>query len=489
MPQTPWLTNRLYRETVKVYGETDDLQHRELTVGKSTKAVLLYCDGSVDSGTLSREVIFPLSALGDTDVSAEELETYLIKTCCTLSVRQGEKEEVLQALSYGNAILYPDKSDLAWILDARPKTARAISEPSSENITKGAKDCLNEQVKVNVSLLRKRLSTPDFQVKNLSIGRRSMTSISIVSLRGIVNPDVLSFAEERLRNLDIDCICSLGVIEEALRDGDGIFPQTLSVERPDRICSFLNEGCVAILIDGFPFAIIGPVSILHHMSTADDYSRHHIFAGAIRILRYFLLIIALLLPAFYVSVATYHQEMLPTKLASTIIRTRLDVPFNDLIETVVLLVAFEILLEAGLRIPQNIGQTVSIVGGLIVGEAAVNAKLISPIVVIIVAISVIATFTLPDQDFSNAVRLSRLLLCLVSSVLGLAGMSLGAVCLTVSLCSSRSFGISYMAPLSFTSPGTKDTFFRRPFSRDLKRPAFVGAKNQIRRKDRKENSP
>lgn len=486
MPLTPWIGNRMYREIIKIYGESSDFQIRELLIGGQTKAVLLYCDGSVDSAAISLEILFPLTSSLLSNCPPERLAEQITRCCYTLSVRKGEKKEALEALSYGNAILLIDTTDDALILEARPKISRAITEPTSENITKGAKDCLTEQLKTNLSLLRKRLTTPDLQVKSLTVGRRSATTVCLVSLRGIVDPDVLRFAEERLSELDIDCVCSLGVLEETLRDGDGLFPQTLSVERPDRICAHLNEGCVAILTDGFPFALIGPVSLLHHMSTADDYSRHHIFASSIRILRYFLLIVALLLPAFYISVSTYHQEMLPTKLAATIIRTRLDVPFNDLIETIVLLIAFEILLEAGLRIPKNIGQTVSIVGGLIVGEAAVNAKLISPIVVIVVAVSVIATFTIPDQDFSNAVRLSRLFLCFIGAILGLAGMTLGMIGLTIYLCASRSFGVPYMAPLSFTSPNTKDTFRRQPFSHDLQRPAFLGVRNKIRRNNNSE---
>lgn len=481
MSLNPWLGNPLYLEIVKEYSSSDDFTIRTLLLFGEIEGVLLFCDGSVDSASVSAEILFPLTSHRLKGDSPDQLFKQISNCCCSITVQQGGKQKAIEAVAYGNIVLLADGHDKAIILEARPKTIRAITEPSSENITKGAKDGLNEQLKTNLSLIRKRLSTPDLQVKTFTVGQRSATDISLISLRGVVNPDCLRFVTERLEGLCVDCITSLGVVEEALREGDGLFPQTLSLERPDRICAHINEGCVAILVDGFPYALVGPVSILHHMATADDYARHHMVASAIRIMRYVLLLIALMLPPFYISISTYHQEMLPTKLAATIIRTRLDVPFNDLIETIVLLFAFEILVEAGLRIPKNIGQTVSIVGGLIVGEAAVNAKLISPVVVIVVALAVIATFTIPDQDFSNAVRLSRLVLCLLSSLLGLAGMTLGMIILTLYLFSSRSFGVPYMAPLSHTSPGTRDTFRRQPFSRDLERPAFLGVRDAVRR--------
>lgn len=475
--------NPLYRAVWEACRKSADFQKKDFKIAGKYDASLLFFDGSADSSSLVREVVCPLSMLNFLP-GGVDLPDQVAKACFTLSAFLCEESEtILEKLAYGNAVLFVGQQAVGIVLEARPKSGRSISEPTSENVTKGGKDCLTEQIKQNVSLIRRRLINPALTVDKCVVGRQSSTAIYLVFLDGICNPDCVALAKERINALDIDCVASIGVIEEALKEGGCLFPQVVCTERPDRVCAYLNEGCVAVLIDGFPFVLLAPVTILHHLSTADDYARHPVTASVIRILRYFLLLVALILPGFYISVAVFHQEMLPSKLANSIIRTRLSVPFNDLIEILVLLVAFEILVEAGLRMPRNIGQTVSIVGGLIVGDAAVNAQIISPVVVIVVAIAVIATYTIPDQDFSNAVRLCRFLICLVCSVLGLAGLSFSMIALNCYLCASRSLGVPYMAPLTGTSPPTKDTFCRLAFREDVKRPAYLGTKNKVRRKE------
>lgn len=486
MSLSPLLCNSLYKDLVKSCKNNGDLIIKHILIGGKTPAALLFTDGAVDSLTLSEQVVKQLCSPVFEDCPSHKMTDMIISCTSALNCeRTFDIEKLKEKLSFGHGVLIHGKCREAVIFEARPKTVRSVSEPTSENITKGAKDCFTEQIKINLALIRNRLKTPSLQTEMIAVGKQSSTAVALVSIDGTVNPDCLKLARKRLKSLNIDSVDSIGVLEEALRDEDCLFPQNLVTERPDRACAHINEGCIAIIADGFPFVIIAPVSILHHLSTADDYTRHHLTASAIRIMRYFLMIVALILPGFYISVATYHQEMLPSLLATSIIRTRQSVPFNDIIETFVLLIAFEILVEAGLRMPKNIGQTVSIVGGLIVGDAAVNAQLISPVVVIIVAISVIATYTIPDQDFSSAIRLLRLILCTVCSFLGLAGLSLGFAAITVYICSSRSLGVPYMAPVTVTSPPTQDSFMRKEFSKDLERPQFLGTKNPVRRKDTK----
>lgn len=482
MSISPLVSNSLYRNIVKACSADSDFTVKKLLIGGKFEAALLFLDGCVDSASLSEQVVKPLCGKIFENADESVLPDMIMGRNFSLTVQRcSDAEKIMQKLSFGNAALIVGRLREAFVFEARPKTFRAVGEPSSENITKGAKDCFTEQSKVNVSLIRNRLTNPNLRAESVTVGRQSATTVYLVSIDGIVNPDCLEDARRRISSLDVDCVSSLGVIEEALKEGDCIFPQVLVTERPDRVCAHINEGCVAVITDGFPFVLLAPVSILHHLSTAEDYSRHHISASVIRVMRYILLIIAFVLPGFYISVATYHQEMLPSQLAASIMRTRLSVPFNDLIEVLILLIAFEILSEAGLRMPQNIGQTVSIVGGLIVGDAAVNAKLISPVVIIIVALSVIATYTIPDQDLSNAVRICRFILCLICSVFGLVGLSLGGAAVLVYMCASRSLGVPYMAPLSATSPSTMDTFRRRRFSDDVQRPQFLGVQNKIRR--------
>ena len=485
MTDQKFIFNDIYREVINNYKQNSDFQSKEFIISGKYPSLLVFLDGSVDSEGLSKEVVKPLSEQSINYEDKEEITQTVSKYLFSLSVDVcDDKDTAVKKLAFGNALLFIDRCKTALIIEAMPKNTRAVSEPTSENVTKGSKDCFTERAKVNLSLIRSRLINPDLQIERTVVGKQSSTSIYFASINGIVNPDCLKTAHERIEKLDIDCVSSLGVLEEALRDNNSLFPQTLSTERPDRACAHLNEGCIVIIADGFPFVLIAPVSIVHHMSTADDYSRHYVAASLIRIMRYFLLINALILPGFYVAVATFHQEMLPSKLAASIIRTRMSVPFNDYIEVVVLLFAFEVLAEAGLRMPQNIGQTVSIVGGLIVGDAAVNAKIISPIVVIVVALSMVATYTIPDQDLSNAVRICRFILCFFCYILGLAGLTFGIIGIVTSLCSNRSLNVPYMSPLLRTSPPTRDALIRNKFENNTIRPQFLGTENGIRRKNK-----
>ena len=455
-----------------------------MLIGGKYPSALLFLDGSVNSDELAEHAVKPLCGMAFKNITLSELKEAILSNTFSLNVSACLScDEAIKKIAYGNAVLAVCGLDVAFVFEAMPKNVRSVSEPTSENVTKGSKDCFCERAKTNISLIRARLTNPLLKTQKCTIGRQSATDIYFMSVDTVVNPDCLNIARKRIESLDIDCVGSLGVIEEALRENDCLFPQTLFTERPDRVCAFLNEGCIAIIVNGFPFVLIAPVSIVHHLSTADDYSRHHVAASAIRIMRYILLINALILPGFYIAVATFHQEMLPGELASSIIRSRMSVPFNDFVETMVLLLAFEVLAEAGLRMPRNIGQTVSIVGGLIVGDAAVNAKIISPIVVIVVAMSMVATYTIPDQDFSNAVRLCRLLLSVACAIFGLSGLTFGVICIIINLCSSRSLGVPYMAPLLNTSPPTKDTVLRKKFSDNLLRPQFLGGKNAVRRRN------
>jgi spore germination protein KA len=280
-----------------------------------------------------------------------------------------------------------------------------------------------------------------------------------------VDPDILDKVTKRLESLETLAVKSTGIIEEKIIDHKySLFPQTIYTERPDKLCASMIEGKIGIIIDGFPLAYIVPVSFSMLYQSGEDYSQNYMQGTIVRIIRYLASFISLVLPGFYISIITFHHEMIPTNLMVSIIRSKESVPFNSLLEMLFMLIAFEILIESGIRIPKTIGQAISIIGGLVVGDAAVSAKFVSPAVVVVIAITGICGFIIPNYDLSNTFRILRLTLLVVSSFFGLYGLSIGVVLTIYYLCTLSSFTVPYMEHLR-SREGKKtlsDGFFRLP---------------------------
>ncbi len=480
--------DRIFKEIEEKLGESDDFTQKPLNIGM-VKSKLLFFDGSVDTSYLSEFVIHPLlSPIFEFILTAHDAEELIDAGAVYTASQQTETEfeKIIVHMNKGRAVLYMEGASKFYIFEARNNASRSVTESSSESVTKGPKESFVERYRSNLSLIRSRLSSPDLIIEDMEIGKKSHTKVGIVYLSSTVSGKVLSNVKNALESLDIDFVSSVGVIEEALEgEKHSIVPQVLSTERPDRFCAAVNEGSVGIVIQGFPVTFLAPVTILHHISAPEDYARNHVIGSAIRILRYVMLVLSLVFPAFFVAVTGFHQEMLPTELLQSVMKAQTEVPFTGIVQMVMILITFEILIEAGLRMPQNIGQAVSIVGALVVGDAAVNAKIVSPITVIVAAISVIGTFALPDQDFSNALRFARLGLCLLVSLMGISGLALGIVFIVLNLSSVYSVGVPYLSPILSVSPPTKDTFLRSPFKDDKLRPQFAGNRDKIRLKDEK----
>lgn len=475
----------LFEEVCDRLQRNSDFRVRPILIGQKFRGAFAFVDGMINSGQLSELVMRSLvEHRFAADATAGDLFAYIDGggIYCPDQKKQQKADDIIQQMLTGSAALFLDGAADAYTFEIKSTFVRSVTEPTNENITKGGKDAFVERWLMNTALVRSRLHSPDIVVESVLAGRQSQTNIAVVYLKNTADDALVQRAKDCLSKLDVDSISSLGIVEEALcGDDNSIFPQVTNTERPDSFCADINEGYIGIIIDGFPFALLVPGNILQQMQAPEDYARHSVFASAIRVLRFVMMGITLLLPGFYVSILSFHQEMLPSRLVQSIMKARLEVPFDEIIEMIVMLIAFEVLIEAGLRMPKNIGQAVSIVGALIVGEAAVSAKLISPAVVIVVAITAIASFTLPSQDLSNAVRVWRFVLLLFSGMLGLVGLVIGAILLTLRICSLEVLGVPYMAPLIGGHTKTKDSYFRRPFVQDKKRPEFLGNKNKTRR--------
>ena len=358
---------------------------------------------------------------------------------------------------------------------------RSISPPGSETVLKGARDAFVESLRTNTSLVRRHLKAPELKIKEQIVGRQSLTQVDVLYLDGIANPEIAAQVEKRLASIDIDAVLATGNLEEYLIDETSTpFPLIQHTERPDKFCAGLAEGRVGLLIDGLPLGYLAPGTLGSFLRASQDKSNNWMLASVLTILRCACLLLTLFLPAFYIAVVTFHQEMIPTQLALSIIAAKLDVPFVTVFEVLIMLLAFEILQEAGLRLPQSIGQTVSIIGGLVVGQAAVEAKIVSPAVLIAVAIAGIAGYTMPSQELAGALRIWRFILAVLASVAGVFGMVMGGAALVYHLAGIESFGVAYLAPFAGdTGPaGLRRALLRQPLPRTKLRPAELETKNR-----------
>jgi spore germination protein KA len=321
-------------------------------------------------------------------------------------------------------------------------------------------------------------------LKNRKIGRATQTNVSIMYIRGIADEKVIEEVNLRLARIDTDSILESGYIEEFIQDQPyTIFPTIQNTERPDVIAGSLLEGRVAILIDGTPHVLLVPSLFIQYLQAAEDYYQRADISTLIRTLRYFCLFIATLVPALYIALTTFHQEMLPTQLLISLAAQREGVPFPAFVEGLIMEATYEILREAGIRMPRAVGQAVSIVGTLVIGQAAVEAGIISATMIIVVSITAISSYVIPEFDMSIAIRITRFLFMGLAAVFGLFGIFVGIVALLLHLSSLRSFGVPYMAPVGpFILSNQKDVILRVPHPYMTTRPGIFSKLNVIRQR-------
>lgn len=345
-------------------------------------------------------------------------------------------------------LFFPGRMDaLSFFVGTEEK--RAVGQSENEPALKGARDSFVESILTNTSLVRRRLRAPELKVRQHVVGRQSLTPAMVVYLDGIADPDTVKRVEEKLDAIDIDGVESAGNLEEYLTDASRTpFPLMPFTQRPDRFCAGLLEGRVGLLCDGLPFGYLLPGTMDQFFRTSQDRAFNWMTASMLLLLRYFCMAATLLIPGLYIALVTFHPEAIPVKLALSIVAAKQEVPFSTVFEVLIMLLAFEVLQEAGLRLPSPIGATVSILGGLVVGNAAVEARIVSPAVLIAVAIAGVAGYTMPSQDFAAALRLWRFLLAILASAAGLFGLAAGCAGLIYHLASLETFGVPYLAPFT-----------------------------------------
>ena len=450
----------LSSENIKaIFSCCGDFEIREILFGlhEGKRLNICWLDGIVSGSEVAEDVIRPLTDMlrsRGADTEQQCLSLIMSGSVYSYSAKRHESVDgLIGALTHGHCAVIFDGVSQAVSFEVKSDKTRAVSEPTLEKSIKGAKDSFVEILRTNTARVRRRICSPKLKVLETSVGRKSHTKLAMMFVDGIASPETVRELAERLDSLDVDALLATGTLEEYIVDKPrSVFPQLLHTERPDRFSMYLLDGRIGLLIDGLPVGLVLPATLAEFMKVTGDSANNYMVATVLTVVRYTALLLSALLPALYVAVAMYHQEMIPTRLLLSIIDAKQNVPFSTALEILGMLAAFELLQEAGLRLPNPIGDTVSIIGALIVGQSAVEAQVVSPIAIIVVAVSGIAGYTLPSQDLGSAVRLVRFALVLAAILAGLFGVGVALCLITLHLAEINSFGVNYTEPLSGGEP-------------------------------------
>jgi len=474
-------------------GYSNDIIIREFLIGKPIEIpiAIIYTDGLADNTAITdyllESIISDFEVTSDTTLQdiALRLKTY----CLTVgSIKDiADFPSLFNAILSGETILLINGLAVGISTSTRNSKDRAITEPATEAVIRGPRESFTETLRTNTALIRRKIKSPNLWIKSRVVGEVTQTEIAIMYINGIANEKIVKEVLHRLDQIDIDGILESGYIEQLIQDSKfTLFPTVYNSERPDVIAGELLEGKIAILVDGTPFVLIVPALFTSFLQSAEDYYQNAIVSSFIRLIRFLGISLALVAPSLYISLTTFHHEMIPTPLLISIYAQREGVPFPAFVEALIMEIAFEVLREAGLRMPRMIGPAISIVGTLIIGQAAVEAGIVSAAMVIIVALTAICSFLFPAYGLSNSIRVLRFPLMVLAAMFGLFGVFVGLMLLIIHLCSLRSFGVPYMSPFAPLIPkDQKDAIIIFPRGSLLTRPRLISQINNVRgRKNR-----
>lgn len=477
----------------KTFEDYGDLVLRKVQLGDdANKIVVVYINGLINKQRLNADILKPImiySRTTDLDKAINQrtipqilmenlLPTFQIKEVTHL-------EQSINGILDGYALIYIEGNAMALQVDTKGWSERNVDKPITESTVRGPRESFIESLETNISLLRRKIKNPNLKVENYRIGEQSHTNVVICYLKGIVDDNIIKTVRSRLKKIKIDAILDSGYVEQFIEDNPfSIFPTIGNSEKPDRIAAKILEGRVAIFCDGTPTVLTVPYLFTETIQASDDYYSRFFLGSLNRILRTLAFIITISAPGIYIALITFHSNSIPLKLLLSIAASVEGLPFSPFIEALFMTTAFELLKEAGIRMPRPFGQSISIVGALIIGEAAVNASLVSNIMVIIIALTGICSFIIPP--IQDSVHLIRLTIMLAANILGFLGIIIILMLLSIQMCSISSFGVPYMSPLApFYKNELKDSVIKLPIWMMTKRPKSLIGDNPNKRRMKK----
>ncbi|KRF43021.1 spore gernimation protein KA [Paenibacillus sp. Soil787] len=478
-------------------GNSSDISIRTFQGANCLPMAIVYITGLTDTLVINDNIVNPI--MSDIEINSTQQRTLvnsftaikdkILTVSATNTV--SKIDDLMSALFKGDTIILAEGWDQGISASSSKWLHRGIEEPSSQSVIRGPKDGFTEDISINVALIRRRIKSSNLWKIDRKIGRVTQTDVSVMYLKGTANDLVVNEVLQRLDRIEIDGILESGYLEEFIQDQTFTpFPTIINTERPDSVAASILEGQVAVLVDGTPFVLILPITFFKFFLASEDYYQRFDIATFLRLLRFISFTISMILPSLYIAITTFHQEMIPTTLLVSLAAQREGIPFPAFFEALMMEFTFEVLREAGVRMPRAIGSAISIVGALVLGQAAVEAGLVSAAMVIVVSFTAISSFVIPAFNISIAARLIRFILMVLAAALGLFGIMSGLFFLLIHLLSLRSFGVPYLTPLApFVPNNMKDTFVRVPWWMMVTRPRLFAKENYVRQNINKRPGP
>jgi len=435
----------------------------------------------VDKNIINRDILNPLmiearSAIALNNNTPSFLCSSYITADC--SIIKGNIEEVSKAIKNGSTLLLIENNGDYVIIDTTGGKIREITDPTNETSLRGSRDGFVENLEVNISSLRRKIKDSNLSIEKLVVGRRTQTDLALVYVKDLVDKDVLDELRERINAVDVDSITGLGALIEFIDENTySIFPMCFVTERTDRVTANIMEGRIAVILNGVPFVATIPSVFVEFFHTTEDYNEKTIPTNFIRTLRIISVLLVITLPSVYLTLIKYNTEMIPIEFVIPVVQSRIGISLSPFIEILLLEILIEFLREGGLRLPTKIAQTLSIVGGIIIGNAVVQAKMVSPTTLLVVGITTVASFVVPTVDMSVSIRLLMFPMLFLANSMGLMGIATGYTLLVIHLSALENFGVPYMA---FNKNDLKDTFIRAPLWKMNARPSIISDKNITR---------
>jgi spore germination protein KA len=470
-----------------------DIKIRGFKISKNMEAAIAYVEGMVDRIMINDFILRPIMT-SDRLVSIEEKS---IEEDCPidliynyiLAVNNIKKtnnlvNDVITNMLNGFTVLFIDGCKECLLIDCKGYEKRSIEKPATETAIKGAQEAFTENLRTNITLIRRIVRNKNLVTENIPVRSTNNFTCAVMFVDGIANPKLIHEVKRRIESINIDIVSSDGMLEQLIEDKPfTIFPQVLSTERPDRAASFLLDGQVVVASEGSPFIFAVPVTLFHLYHTIEDANLKWQFATALRFIRILGIFSSALLPGLYIALTLYHREMIPTELLASIARAKESIPFPGLIEVLIMEISFEVIREAGIRVPGVIGPTLGIIGALILGQAAVSANLVSPVLIIIVAVTGLGNFAIPNYSFATSVRILRFSFILIGYAAGFYGIAACMAIIGANMCNLKSFGVPFLSPVAPKTRRSTDLVIRQPISQQKERSDYLNVLDRHRQQE------